>query len=288
MVNFIFSPIRYNYSSRKGGRVKYLVIHDTGNRSRGANAMAHRNYFGGGNRNASAHYFVDPTQIVQIIGDSYSSWHCGDNQGRGRALNGVTNRESIGIELCINADGDYEAAYGNLVELVKNLMARFDVPASRVCRHYDVSRKSCPNSFRSSGWARWERFKRDITEPIKIKLDLSKSSKGVEVDQVKALAEREAAVAQDESKKYEAAPERDPWLKELGERFEATEPSEWAKETWAKAVDFGITDGTAPQRYATRQEVAAMLVRVMDLVKEGDHGERDRTDDGGPGYRTGL
>ena len=83
MVDFLYRPIKYNFSSRKGQKVKFLVVHDTGNSSKGADALAHQRYFGGGNRNASAHYFVDDKRIVQIIGDSYSSWHCGDNQGYG-------------------------------------------------------------------------------------------------------------------------------------------------------------------------------------------------------------
>lgn len=187
MLEFKFMPIKYNYSSRKGKKVQFLVIHDTGNSGRGANAFNHFKFFGGGNRNASAHYFVDDHEIVQIIGDSFSSWHCGDNQGHGRALNGVRNCTSIGIELCINSDGDYQKAYENLVELVKNLRVKFNIPIKNVCRHYDVSRKRCPGTFFTKNL--WEKFLKDIKEPIKIKLDLSKASVGVAV-QEKALKER--------------------------------------------------------------------------------------------------
>ncbi len=59
MLEFKFMPIKYNFSSRKGKKVQFLVIHDTGNSGRGANAFNHFKFFGGGNRNASAHYFVD-------------------------------------------------------------------------------------------------------------------------------------------------------------------------------------------------------------------------------------
>lgn len=79
MLEFRYLPIKYNYSSRKGNKVQYLVIHDTGNPGVGANALNHYKFFGGKNRNASAHYFVDDKMIVQIIGDSFSSWHCGKN-----------------------------------------------------------------------------------------------------------------------------------------------------------------------------------------------------------------
>lgn len=174
MLEFKYRPIKYNYSSRQGKKIEYIVIHDTANRGRGAGAMAHYKYFGGGNRNSSAHYFVDDKEIVQIIGDSKAAWHCGDNQGRGRALNGATNLNSIGVELCINSDGNYEKAFFNLVELTKNLMKKFNV--NKVCRHYDVSRKHCPGSMKANNWAKWEEFKSLIKEPIRLKIDLDKDS----------------------------------------------------------------------------------------------------------------
>ena len=69
--------IKYNFSSRNGKTVKYIVVHDTGNKSKGADAMAHYRYFNSGNRNASAHYFVDDKEIVQLVPDDKSAWHVG-------------------------------------------------------------------------------------------------------------------------------------------------------------------------------------------------------------------
>lgn len=201
MLKFKFMPVKFNFSSRKGQKVKNLVIHDTGNHSVGAGALNHYKYFNGGNRGASAHYFVDDKEIIQIVGDSFASWHCGDNQGRGRALNGVTNSNSIGIELCVNKDGNYEKAYNNLIELVKNLMVKFNISHNNVVRHYDVSRKSCPDTFKANNWARWNEFKKAIQEPIKIKLDLSKDSVGEKVQEkeleVRAEEEKTEAINKD-------------------------------------------------------------------------------------------
>ncbi len=176
MLEFKYRPIKYNSSSRYGNTVKWIVVHDTANYGVGANAMAHQRYFGGGNRNSSAHYFVDDKEIVQIIGDSLASWHCGDNQGKGRALNGCTNLNSIGVELCVNKDGDYNKAWLNLVELIKNLMIKFNTPVNHVCRHYDVSRKRCPSSMYANDWAKWKEFVKAIQEPLRLKIDLSKDS----------------------------------------------------------------------------------------------------------------
>lgn len=70
--------IRYNFNAN-ANTPRYLVIHDTGNPSKTADANAHYNYFSGGNRGASAHYFVDQNRIVQIIKDRDAAWHVGEH-----------------------------------------------------------------------------------------------------------------------------------------------------------------------------------------------------------------
>lgn len=47
---------------------------------------------------------------------------------------------------------------------------------------------------------------------------------------------------------------------------ENTQPSAWAVNTgeWETATEKGITDGTKPQGYAKREEVAAMILRTME------------------------
>lgn len=288
-MEFIYKPIRYNFSRRKGATIKYLVIHDTGNASKGADAMSHYRYFNGGNRNASAHYFVDDKQVVQLVGDSLSAWHVGDGRGR----YGITNANSLGIEMCINSDGDYAKMYYHTVELTKNIMRKFNIPIERVVRHYDASRKLCPNHMRKSDWRAWAQFKKDIQGPIKLKIDLSKSSTAVPVDQEAEIARREAEVKNDPTKKYhyeKAGAE----MKEIEKKFEMYEeqakdmtPPDWAKEEWEEAIRLGITDGSYPRRYATRVEAAIMTLRAIK-VKEAKNGKCDCTDGSGVGYRTGL
>lgn len=146
--------IKYNYSSRKGNSIRYIVVHDTGNRSRTANAMNHYRYFGGGDRQASAHYFIDEDGVVQIIEDAYASWHCGDGRGR----YGITNRNSIGIELCINEGNDMEKTYSHAQALIRALMKWYGLDKSKVVRHYDASRKLCPRSMSSNNWGKWKEF----------------------------------------------------------------------------------------------------------------------------------
>ena len=57
-----------------------------------------------------------------------------------------------------------EDTYKNTVELTKKLMKKYNIPASRVVRHWDVCNKVCPGW---SGWTNkndkiWKKFKKDI------------------------------------------------------------------------------------------------------------------------------
>lgn len=281
-MEFIYKPIsnkRQVGRHRKPSEIKFIVIHYTGNYNAGANAMAHYSYLQRATRYGSAHYYVDDRQIIQTIGDSRVAWSVGDNQGKGRYLNGCTNNNSISIEMCVNADADQKKTYKNVLELTKNLMRKFKVPVERVCRHYDVSRKDCPHNFRANNWAMWWQFKEEIKAPIEWQIDLFKSSEfGPQARAGGPLAEVtdvEDLKAQDKARKE--------YL--MTQKIDPDHLPEWAEKEWEEAKELGITDGTRPGAMATRAEVAAMLVRA---IKEERHGKCDCTDGGGVGYRTGL
>ncbi len=138
-----------------------IVVHDTGNTDKGADAERHYQYFNGGNRDSSADVFVDDRQAIKVNDwNKYYTWHCGDGHGK----YGITNGNSVGVEMCINSDGDYDRAFKRTVEVVKELMQTLGVDADHVVRHYDASRKDCPMSMSGNGWARWNEFKKRITE----------------------------------------------------------------------------------------------------------------------------
>lgn len=132
---------KYNLNDRSVA-VRYIVVHYVGDGTSAAGS-AKRNcmYFAGGNRQASAHYFIDDGSIFEYADPhAYATWHCGDGHGR----YGITNANSIGIEVCNNGGPYTEAETDRLAWLVQKLMAEFGVPAARVVRHYDASRKMCP------------------------------------------------------------------------------------------------------------------------------------------------
>lgn len=214
--------------------IRYIVIHDTGNPGAGAGAMAHYRYLQGATRPGSAQYYIDDKMIVQTIGDSRTAWAVGDKWGYKNNPNRIKDAKNINtlnLELCINRDCDPAKAYKNLVELTKNLMAKFKVPGNCVIRHFDVTGKPCPGSWSGQNWAKWWQFKEDIKRPIEWPMDLSKDSTfgpGVVKKEEKPM------------------------------------PT-WGEEEYKKAVDLGITDGTRPEDPVTRKEVACMIVRAMDL-----------------------
>ncbi|MBQ2614058.1 MAG: N-acetylmuramoyl-L-alanine amidase [Clostridia bacterium] len=146
--------IHHNRSVRNTP-IRYIVIHDTGNTSPSADAQSHYRFFHSANRGSSADIFVDD-HSVWYVNDytKYYTWHCGDGKGK----YGITNQNSIGVELCINTGGDYEKAMRTMATVVRKLMAELGIPRERVVRHYDASRKNCPGSMRQSDWAMWHKF----------------------------------------------------------------------------------------------------------------------------------
>ena len=66
--------------------------------------------------------------------------------------------------MCLPSGKVTDKTEQNTLELVKHLMAKYNVPASKVVRHYDASRKNCPAQFNLDGkWTRWNAFKAKLT-----------------------------------------------------------------------------------------------------------------------------
>lgn len=154
MVEITRKISEYNHSGRNGQAIKYIVMHYTGTRKTDT-AMNNAIYFGRGNRDASAHYFVDTDSIVQVVEDGNASWNCGDGNGK----YGITNQNSLAIEMC-GTDGTISAATeDNALDLVKFLMNKYNIASDRVVRHYDASRKVCPAPWSRNEWSKWNDFK---------------------------------------------------------------------------------------------------------------------------------
>lgn len=156
---------RATYSAGRGGRSpRYVVVHNTGGRglAGGETAEANGRYFAGGNRGASAHWFVDGSgDVVASVPEGDTAWHAG---------NFAFNQLSVGIEVVSDGSPFTEGEIRDLRELVQDVRARWSIPPENVIRHYDCRDfgdrdgvggswvdpwKSCPEAYVDH--ARWHR-----------------------------------------------------------------------------------------------------------------------------------
>ncbi len=140
---------------------KYIVIHNTGNYSPGATALAHANYLHAQtnvpDRQASWHYTVDDKEIYHHIPDNENAWHASDGSY------GEGNYYGIGIEVCVNnfpntyEGEEYEAFLQQFMRTIKNtaylaakLMIENDIGMDGIKQHYDFApdKKNCPMQMR--------------------------------------------------------------------------------------------------------------------------------------------
>ena len=153
-----------NYSAGRSKDILYIVVHYTANN--GDTAKNNCIYFQTAGRNASAHYFVDETEVWQSVLDTDTAWHCGTSGTYRHAS--CRNNNSLGVELCSEIDtaGEYyfnDETFENGVKLVKYLMEKYDIPVENVIRHYDVTGKICPAPFVNNEVA-WANFKNRLEE----------------------------------------------------------------------------------------------------------------------------
>ena len=140
-----------------------IVVHNTDNFEPTADARAHARAQHNGNFSGmSAHYYVDDSDTAyQAAPHNLGCWHVGINYGNGNLFGSYGNRNSIGVEMCVQGGYNYEKAFQNTVALVQQLMKETGIPASRVYRHLDICSKNCPSQIIAKG--DWTRFKKLIS-----------------------------------------------------------------------------------------------------------------------------
>lgn len=151
------------------GRIKYIVIHYVGATG---GAKANCQYYASQYVGASAHYYVDfDGSVWQSVEDKDIAWHCGAKRYKHPECR---NSNSLGIELCVRNKGSKadtsrdwyfeDATVASAIQLTRDLMARYHVPASHVIRHYDVTGKICPNPYVYNHTKHtWQSFKAQIS-----------------------------------------------------------------------------------------------------------------------------
>ncbi len=227
---------RSNFMGGRSAPILWLTLHFTS--GDGDTAKNNADYFAReGDLRASAHYFVDTNEIWQSVKDSDTAWHCGRERG-GSYYNDCRNANSIGIEMCsVIRNGVYvipEATMKRAAKLTRELMAKYHIPVSRVCRHYDVTRKNCPEP-----WIRnpqlWEKFKTMLTE---------KEVEDMTEQQTRNIAKQEIANAEKAKKVYDTVD---------------AVPA-WGKATVQKLVNKGFLQGDDKGKLALTTDLLRLLV----------------------------
>ena len=225
-----------NYRKGREFAINWICLHFTS--GNGDTAQNNADYFAReGGLNASAHYFVDTERIVQSVKDGDTAWHCGRERG-GSYYNDCRNANSIGIEMCsVNRNGVYvipEDTMKRAAKLTRELMAKYHVPVSRVCRHYDVTHKDCPEP-----WVRnpqlWQKFKDMLTE---------KEVEDMTEAQTRNIAKQEIANAEKAKKVYDTVD---------------AVPA-WGKATVQKLVNKGFLQGDDKGKLALTTDLLRLLV----------------------------
>lgn len=130
----------------------YVVIHETDNWSKGANSRAHATAMKNGNLAGTVHYYVDSQECYQTLEHQDGAWAVGDGHGK----YGISNLNSINIEICVNPESNYYLAVDRAAELAAMLLNQYGWDTSHLKRHYDASRKHCPRRILDEGL--WDSF----------------------------------------------------------------------------------------------------------------------------------
>lgn len=143
-----------------------IVVHNTGNDAPAKNEIE---YMRSNNDEVSFHYAVDDKEVVQGIPENRNAWHSSDG-GAGKG-----NREGIAIEICYSyckkkVNGKWVAdeekwnaqykdkfikAEKNAVELIVDILKRYNWGIDKVTKHQDYCTKYCPHRTLDMGWQRF-------------------------------------------------------------------------------------------------------------------------------------
>lgn len=208
---------------------QYITVHNTWN---DASAEAEVAYMSSNKNVTSFHVAIDDEHAVEAIPFSRNAWHAGDGQGDG-------NRKSIGIEICYSKSGGakYEQAEANAIEYIAHLLKQYGWGIDRLKWHRDWSGKNCPHRILDEGRA--SAFRGAVA---------------------RKLAELNTPPVPSTTKEVEVASASDDGKN--------AQPSRSLIAEFTRAMERGITDGTYPNRFATRAEVAVMVLRALEQAEK--------------------
>lgn len=154
------------YELKNSSNVLWIVTHETGM------SYAHQTapylakyqqenaYIEGSDYDASWNYTVDDHSIYQSYDDSIACWHATDGKTEGGG-----NYNGIGIELCVNATGNFDVAMRNDARLMGYLSIKHSLGILNIKQHHEFYEpKDCPNTIRRN--FRWFEYLSDICKEV--------------------------------------------------------------------------------------------------------------------------
>lgn len=164
--------VNRNFISKKNtyegkNNPKYIIVHETDNFRKGADARAHASAQAAGHLDTSVHYYVDELDVYQAAEHQDGTYSIGREYGGNHAITDANNRNTINIEICVNEDGNYSKAREHAIELVKYLIQTTGIPASQVIRHFDAKGKYCPRKMMDNP-SLWEDFRAKIGDVVTV------------------------------------------------------------------------------------------------------------------------
>lgn len=247
---------------RDGQKVEWIVLHYTANTYQPDLAKNECAAFANRYVGASAHFFVDEKEVWQSVAVEDTAWHCGDNPP---PKNGCTNRNSIGIEMCVRyKDGVYSIpakTVNNTVSLVLELLEAF--PNAKLCRHYDVTGKICPQPWVNDP-SLWEAFlkrveeNRPMTPAERKEFDALKAQVSTLAAKVSAGEEFDRVIRRDVSKVNADIGKINAHVEPIYHQVE--DCPDWARPTIQKLHDRGDLKGVKKNDLGLNEDTTRVLV----------------------------
>jgi len=263
--------IRKNYLtinqwSRPGialNNIKALIIHWEANPN--TSALANRNYFEnrkyGNTGYGAAQYIMDPKGfVIQCMPDWEMAYQVGSKTYLNKALRELSsypNNCVIGIELPhIDWDGKMtNLVYNKAVEFCYFKLKEHGLTSNDLWLHQEVvGWKDC-HRWMVNHQSDWDQFKRDVAnysgnrDYLKGELSMS------EYNELKDLIGKQNQ-------------EIDELKDRLADKMDTTsatnDPSDTHADAWNWLINKGITDGTTPLHYITREQTGTMLKRYNE------------------------
>ncbi len=145
--DFLDQEIYKGYKLKNKEQIVWIVVHESGMNTTGVNAerlakTQHNSAYQGSSRDASWQYQVDDGEIYQSYEDNIYCWHASAKRG---------NSNSIGIEMCVNPDGQFNAAMRNDARLIASFLIKYELGMLNVKQHFnfDPNGKNCPENIRN-------------------------------------------------------------------------------------------------------------------------------------------